>query len=261
MTRQTMQRVPPRLSPEMQELASCYQLGEPAAEYTASITIRQAIIGIIVITIAVGLFAYYQINTTGSSPWGYLVYGLFILLIIVLSLAGKVMRRAWRVYVFSHGFIFTKGEQPTIFHWEEVRAIWRRETVQPNETSYSITHRYTIDRLDGYRLVLDDKINNVEELGHLLDDRITNVMWPRALAAYNAGEVIPFGPFSVSQQGVSNGKELLPWAAVKGIEIRRGYVRIHQQEEGKRSSWAKVRIADIPNCSLFLALTGFALGK
>lgn len=172
----------------------------------------------------------------------------------VAEYKGGIIRRSWRVYVFTHGFVFTKGEQPAVFRCEEVRTIWREETAW----GYGIsTHRYTFDRLDGYRLVLDDKINNVKELGSLLSTQITNVMWPRTLAAYNTGEVIPFGPLSVSQQGISNGRELLPWAAVKEIRVRLGYVRIHQKGV-KRSNWTKVKIAHIPNCSLFLALTIFA---
>lgn len=72
------------------------------------------------------------------------------------------------------------------------------------------------------------------------------------LSAGRAGSTITFGPLSVSQQGVSNGKELLPWYQIKGIEIQRGTVMV--KKEGKRLNWSSVRVPQIPNFFVFNAL-------
>jgi hypothetical protein len=122
-----------------------------------------------------------------------------------------------------------------------------------------VRHFYTIERFDGRCIAFDDRIKKVEKLGNLLGEQITNAMWPHALASYNAGNVIPFGPLSVSQQGVSNGRELLPWTAIKEIKFDGIEVKVHQK--GKLLNWSKVPVGNIPNSFLFLALTRSVLRK
>lgn len=82
---------------------------------------------------------------------------------------------------------------------------------------------------------------------------------PQLLAAYNAGNVITFGPLSISRQGVSNGKELLPWPSITEIGVRQGCVSVGK--EGKWFDWSNVAVSHIPNYYVFMALTRYILGR
>ncbi len=263
------QPLPAQRTLEMQELASTYQLGTPVAEYRGgfskgsltAINMVIALAGVVYVLLIVGLIRHnppFTLQEVG------VVVGVITLvgavLIWLIGLPARRRRRAWRVYVFSHGFVFMRGNQPDISRWEEIQAIWHQVKYRSyGEYGREVRHVYVIEHFDGRRTVFDDKIRKVQKLGDLLGELITNAMWPRALASYNAGNVLPFGPLSVSRQGVGSGGALLPWAALKEIKCDGEEVKIHQK--GKLLNWAKVPVGDIPNAPLFLALTRYAPGK
>lgn len=269
MTGQSAQSLPAQQTLEMQELVSTYQLGAPVAEYRGgfskgSLTAINMIIvlaGLVYVLLIVSLVRHNPAFTLQEVG---LVVGVIALvgavLIWLIGLPARRRRRAWRVYVFSHGFVFMRENQPDISRWEEIQAIWHQVKYHSyGEYGREVRHVYIIERFDGRRAVFDDKIKKVEKLGNLLGEQITNAMWPHTLASYNAGNVLPFGPLSVSRQGVSSGVALLPWTAIKEIKFDGVEVKVHQK--GKLLNWAKVPVGDIPNAPLFLALTRYVLGK
>ena len=263
MAGQPAQYYPPQLPLEMQNLASMYQLGNPMAEYRGGFTGR-AIAAIIVAAILVVFFGLFWIGSAANGdPASSVIFAIFTLLSLAFlawMIISPLQSNSWRVYVFNQGFVFFKGGQPDIFRWADIRAIWQRVT---SYYRYGIrtrtTHKYTIERADGHRIVLNDRIKNVEELGNGLSRQISEFMLPHMIAAYNAGNVITFGPLSVSQQGVSNGREMLPWPSIKEIGVNRGIVSVRR--EGKWLNWSTVAVANIPNFAVFMALTRYILGR
>jgi hypothetical protein len=137
--------------------------------------------------------------------------------------------------------------------WDQVDGYWQR-VVQ--RYSYGIstgsTHSYKIRRSDGATYTFNDRLGNVEALGNTIARETVRVLWPRYLAAYQAGQTLTFGPISLSQQGVSNGKNVFAWPQTKEITIKRGFLSI--QQAGTPSSKWNVLAAKIPNVSLFMAL-------
>lgn len=269
MAGQSMRSFPVPQALEMQELASTYQLGVLIAEYRGgfskgSLTVINLILTLVGLTYALLIVSLVRHTPAFTLQEIGVIVGVVALvgavLIWLIGLPSRRRRRSWRVYVFSHGFVFTRGGQPDIVRWEEIQTIWHQaKSRNYGEYGREVRHIYTIECFDGRRVVFDDKIKKVEKLGNLLGEQMTNAIWPRALADYNAGNVIPFGPLSVSQQGVSSGVARLPWAAIKEIKFDGEEVKIHQK--GKLLNWAKVPVGDIPNVSLFLALTRSVLGK
>jgi len=263
MAGQPAQYYPPQLPLEMQNLASMYQLGTPMAEYRGGFTGR-AIGAIVAGVFLVVLFGFIWIGSAaGSDPASSVVFAIFTLLSLAFlawATISPLLSNSWRVYVFNQGFVFLKGGQPDIFRLAEIRAIWQRVT---QYYRYGIrtrtTHKYTIERADGHRIVLNDRIKKVGELGYGLSQQISEFMLPHMITAYNAGNVITFGPLSVSRQGVSNGREMLPWPSIKEIGASRGIVRVRQ--EGRWLNWSTVAVASIPNFPVFMALTRYILGR
>lgn len=263
MAGQPIQYFPPQLPAEIQNVANMYQLGNPVAEYQGGFT-RRAIGAIVGATIFTALFGFIWIFAANDDTGGgSIVFALFVLAglaFMAWAIINPIVSSSWHVYVFNQGFVFSKGGQPDILRWAEIRAMWQQVTRHYTNGIYTgTTHKYTVERADGHRVVLNDRIKKVEELGNVLSQQITNTMWPHMLAAYNAGNVISFGPLSVSQQGLSNGRELLPWTSIKEVGVQRGYVSV--RKEGKWFNWSTVAVANIPNFFVFLALTRYVLGR
>ena len=89
----------------------------------------------------------------------------------------------------------------------------------------------------------------LEALKHLL---------PRAIETYNAGGTLQYGKLSVSQAGIGNGKEIVPWAQIKSVQVSNGFIAI--KKDGKWLNWANVAVAKTPNYFVFLALADRVVG-
>ena len=64
--------------------------------------------------------------------------------------------------------------------------------------------------------------------------------------------MIEFGPFEVSQHGLSHRKTLLPWEKVSDVRMHDDTIIVRAQ--GKRLAWAKAPVSLMPNVFVFLAL-------
>ncbi len=119
-----------------------------------------------------------------------------------------------------------------------------------------MSHRYTIERTDGAVFKLNSTLKNVGTLGQSIQQSVAQVHLPQAIAAYNADNLIPFGPLSVSLQGLSNGNEVVPWGQQQNLLLNRGYLLVRKQ--GTNRNWAKVAVSRIPNYLVFIKLVNYA---
>ncbi|MBO0781913.1 MAG: hypothetical protein J2P37_24095 [Ktedonobacteraceae bacterium] len=254
---QAMQQLPP----EAHQMAMTYQLGTPLAEYRGGFTGR-SIGGIILGIIFTGLFGAIAIgimndSSSSSSDGGPIIIMVVLALVglcfLLWSIIAPIIYSSWRVYVCSDGFVFAKGSEVQPTRWEHVQAVWQSVTRHYRNGIYTgTTHKYTVERSDGYKVVFDDRFKKVSDLGDTLSNKATAIMLPRVLAAYNAGNVVNFGPLSVQLQGVSNGRELLPWSQISDFSVNQGIVSV--RKEGKWLNWSSVEVAKIPNFFVFMAL-------
>ena len=83
-------------------------------------------------------------------------------------------------------------------------------------------------------------------------------LMPRAIESYSAGGTLHFGKLSINQAGIDNGKEVVPWAQVKSVQVSNGFIVI--KKDGKWLNWANVAVAQTPNFFVFLALVDQNVG-
>jgi hypothetical protein len=250
--------------PAVMQHAATYRLGAPIAEY------KYRAVGMIVsasITMLAGIFflSLYLMNSTGTSYFGgdsqsTLVFGLVALAFLAIGVwlfVKTFLERGSHVYVFNEGLL-RMGARMIAIRWDSVESVWQAVTRRYANGIYTGTrHLYTVRQWDGTKTVFNDQLKNVEALGNTIARETLRILLPRVIEAYRAGSTITFGPLSVSQQGVSNGRELLPWNQIKGIEIRRGIVTV--KKEGKWLSWSSVRVPNIPNFFVFNALVDYVI--
>lgn len=254
----TAQNLPP--SEKAAQLTATYQLGTLQQVYGVKMTRKTLIVGIcgLVLGLLFGFLAY-EMNASPRNA-NDISNSYFIMAIGVLGLLGALycfcyplLYRSWSVYVFSEGFAFTRGSKLDALRWEQINSMLISVVRRYMNGVYTGTqHKYTIRTMDGKQIVLNDRITNVGQLGDSISSMVTRVKLPEVIAAYKAGETITFGPLSVNQQGVSNGKELIGWAQVKDIRLNKGIVTV--QKEGKWLNWSSAQVASIPNIFIFLAL-------
>jgi hypothetical protein len=247
-----------QISPEAEQLAGVYQLGAPQSEYR--VRIKKAIIILVILAFALGALFIGTAFAGGDSS------ELVIFILVALLFIGgglymaltPVIYRSWRVYVCADGFVFKRGNKIDAFRWDQIESMWQAVTRRYSYGVYTgSTHKYTIRRKDGVQVVLNDRFADVEQLGTTISQAITNLLLPQVVAAYNAGQTIAFGPFSISLQGVSNGQESLPWSQIKEMGVKQGIVTV--RKEGKWLNWSTIRASQVPNIFVFMALVNYVL--
>jgi hypothetical protein len=248
------------LPAEATQLAGTYQLGEPLADYRIGLTKRMrsyvviGIVGAILFgALAVIIFTSPQDKDSMSSTLLFGLFALGCLGLVANNLRYPLLYKGWHVYVCKEGFIFTTGKKSEPFRWDAIAGVWLDlKSYRQYGMNVGTTYKYTVQRNDGEKLVLDDKFMEVDALGNTITQETTLHMLPRTLEDFNAGKVITFGPLSVDQQGVSNGKNTLSWSEVGGVVINSGRVIVTRR--GKADNWLTMEVAKVPNVFVLDAL-------
>lgn len=186
--------------------------------------------------------------------------------------------RSLRILVFPWGFTWINGDDELTARWGEVSDVVRNVTrhthqglvTSPDYTEYHYTVRLADGRCRGFkgRLVARQARTSqatrlspvpdvttpvtIEQVGRLLEQRVTQDQLPKAIARFNAGEAVVFGPLTVSRAGITAGAKALSWNEVKKVTTTSGTVALWKT--GKWMAWKTVSVGQIPNYFVFNAL-------
>lgn len=241
-----------QVPPDVLQGAANYQLDDFFTMYRPTFTNPLAIIVLASAVIIVDCLlaaAIYNI--------GFIVYLLvFVPFIVVIYAIIGLLNCNLRVYVFKNGLVRAKGRSLEIIRWDSVEAVWLN--IIRNRYGGTTTHTYTLRRRDGTKVKFSAVLKNVGLLGQTIQQEVMLIHMPLAITAYNSGNVVGFGPLTMSLQGISNGKETLPWNLVQSVTVKQGYIFIHKV--GKKTRWGYVRVSKVPNFLVFMNMVNYARG-
>jgi len=242
---QTTYTTPGQEAPgEIYQQAAQNGLGELAAVYKPRFTNSFLILGIALAITIIDIAAIVVIYEIG-----FIVYYLVAIPIIAIIWAINTLGSAnLRVYIFTTGFIRAKGRKGEVVRWDQVQAIWEKVT----RSRYSTSFTYTVQRADGQTFKQGSPLQNSRDMGLRMMREISKLHLPAAQAAYRAGQTLSFGRITVNQQGLSNGKVIVPWNQLSNVAVQSGKVYI--EKDGYRLNWSPVRSAEVPNLSVLIAL-------
>jgi hypothetical protein len=200
--------------------------------------------------------------------------GIFNSVQLVVSLAGLLVAAFFaylcysgfttRAQVYEHGLSYTRRNTTSTIRWDEVEAIWQhvmtyRVRVLIFYIPVKTAHKYVIrKKLTGETITLNDTLGNVGELGDHIQDHVLRHMLPGAIETYNNGGTLEFGKLSISQIGISNSKETIPWEQVSGVRIAEGHIIV--KKTGKWLRWAGADVGKTPNVFLFITMIDRIVG-
>jgi hypothetical protein len=147
--------------------------------------------------------------------------------------------------------VIERGKQVQAFPWNQTAEVWQSITRNYRNGRYTgTTYVYTLRRADGYQIKLDNLTKDIAELGPVVAQGITRELVPRALQAIRGGQTLTFASLSLSQRGIANRREMLPWSQIQGVNVHQGRATI-KKVGTSRVFWTE-RVAKIPN---FFVLT------
>ncbi|HUY79004.1 MAG TPA: DUF6585 family protein [Ktedonobacterales bacterium] len=236
-------------APAPAQAAQAGQFGPLIEEFTAS-TLANTIYGLVLLVFAAGGLALFISDKSNNLIFA--VIGLIFLIIAAYLLVTSALNSRNKVQVFRDGLVVVRGAQSQAIPWNAITAFYQR--IVRTRQSFVITsmsYRFTIELADGKRYVFS-QYKNVGRLGEILRQETTARQLPGARAAYQAGQTLTFGKMSLSQVGLSNGRETIPWGEVSGIQVANGAIIISRQ--GKRLAWASPLVPNVPNFVVFVTL-------
>lgn len=235
-----------------------YQLGTPLATYTPHrVRYRSNKIAGVVLAV-IGVVVIFA-DMLQHRPTGFFLLGGLLLAGGLWTFYTGMGEQSLQVQVFADGLTYTKRGSSEVIRWDEIAEVLQQVTKRYVNGAYvGTSHIYTLRRPGKPNLKLDDALANVEALGNTVQQEIYRRRLPQALAAYNAGAIVPFGKLSLSQAGLSNGKETIAWSEIKGIKLDKGIISVSKQ--GKWLNWSTVTVAQTPNIFVFTALVDSIIG-
>lgn len=256
MTPQTNLISPDVVPLPVQQAAHAYQLGTYLKAYRVSIPQVIAVMFVIIFFWGAGIYflgsGLFEQDTIGIKVSSF-VFGLICLGVPIgaiylqfgpnLSSVPQGLKR--RVYLFQQGIVIDQAGQLQPFPWNQIAEFWE-DVVRSTKGSHFI---YTLRRFDGYQIRLNDMTKGIIELGPVMAQGITQALLSRAWQALHSGQTLTFAPFSINLQGMSNGREWLPWSQVQEITRKDG--RVSVKKVGLSQAWGA---ALIPNCRVFTTI-------
>jgi hypothetical protein len=186
-------------------------------------------------------------------------FGLAMLALGIYLLWRMNRDRGKKVLLSRRGFAVVLGGRRSVYHWQDVVGQYQNITEHYYNGAYTHTsHVYTVECVDGERVVFDDSLKNVTKLGEAVAREITRRELPAVRREYEAGDLVSFGKLGVSRKGLTYGTSSLTWREVSGVRIHQGYVSV--SKKGKWLNWCTIGAASIPNLFVFLALIDEIIG-
>lgn len=245
----------------VQQVAASLRLGTFVKIYRSSLV--GTIIGLLVFLVMGLIFAgagVFAEDETGNTRIVLLIMALLFLGLAVWMIYTAIQASNQRIYLFQQGMVMERGNQVQPFPWNQVAEVWQSITRRYQNGIYTgTTYMYTLRRMDGYRIKLNNTTKNIAELGPIVARGVSQELVPRALQALRMGQTLAFPPFHINQQGISNGQEFLPWSQVQTVDVKRGFVTV--KKVGSRWAWRTAAVARIPNYLVFIVAVEHLRGQ
>jgi hypothetical protein len=230
------------------------QLGEPTAEFAVrglaffrSLVLAPLLVagGLILEIILVGVLHIHHYEI--------LLPGIVLIGSGVMLLVRAFRDRGLRVVVFPEGLVRLHRGRALAFWWEEIDRVWQKE----GGGSHGIgrvwrTHSLTLQAADGRRMTFDDSLPRLGQLSQIVRRETLPRLLHRVEADYEAGKTLDFGKLRISQRGLSQGKETLPWSELRQAKGDEDHLFIYKK--GKWRFSLAFTGSEIPNFHVLLAL-------
>lgn len=161
--------------------------------------------------------------------------------------------RGVQAQIYERGLSLTRAGVTTLARWSDIASVEERILYLPvSHTPLRPTCRYRLTLANGQRTQVDAAFERAAELGKRVQRMTTKALLPAVVETYTRGEPVCFGRLSVTQWGIECDGQRLLWHAVRRVAIERGTLAISTGDLPR--VWAKIPVAELPNCYLFTTL-------
>ncbi|MEJ5224140.1 MAG: DUF6585 family protein [Anaerolineales bacterium] len=166
------------------------------------------------------------------------------------------------VVLYNDGLAYHDNKGLQLWRWDEVAEFFFSITRHYTNGVYTgTTYVYTLHKTDGAKLSFDNKYgkDDIPKLGGAIEKAVLPIQYKRAADAYNAGQVVAFGPVAISKEGITISKKMYPWDEVAKISLENGMLSVAKKGGGWFSG-AAASVSSIPNVAALLTMIDQIIG-
>jgi len=232
---------------------SAYQLGGLRKDFRISTVELTMCVGMGLFLVGflgwMGITAFPQVLAPQNATDFVMLAGIFVALVGGGSWGAWELRkllknRNMRVLLFEEGFVSIRQEQVFVCRWDEVASVFEG-TIFAND---ACVRSCTVYKRSGEEWTISNDtelISGFPRLVKAVIDETKRRLFPRMLAALEAGQSIDFGCLRLTPEGIVYNDRMLPWAELKSIRCEDLGVGIEQR--GAWVTWAAISNGSVPN--------------
>jgi hypothetical protein len=187
------------------------------------------------------------------------------LVFLGFALAGGLYLRWLRqtqVWLFANGLACVRGSRAVVWSWDQIETVLQniRTPVAVGALQAALTPSrrvfvVTLRGRDGVQFRFA-ALQRSERLVEAIVREHLQQRLPEVRAQYQTGAPVFFDRLGVSTQGVHDGHAVLPWPEVQEVKLLETTPSpvVAIAKKGKNFYWSKVRLAEVPNGHVFVAL-------
>jgi hypothetical protein len=163
------------------------------------------------------------------------------------------------ICTFRDGLTYSRRGKTEAMRWDEMEKVFM--SIVNTKNLHTITYNYRLENENGRKITFnynDQAMQNMQQLSDTIQREITKRQLPKAVALYNGGSTVTFGQLSLSQNGLSNSKETIPWNEVAEVKLHNGVVTVRKKD--KWLNWSNITVGGTPNIYVFLHLVDQIVG-
>lgn len=172
-----------------------------------------------------------------------------LLAIALWASVALVRKAAMRVELHTGGLRWRERGLTRDIAWEEIaelRGVHTARTVAGAEVARTSVYRLVLE--GGTEYVMTNMLSDLGALAARIEAELARRRLPLLRARLERGERVAFGPVALGPDGVTSGDRTIAWAALAGVDVEGGVVRVHGP------ILIEVRWSAVPNAALLLAL-------
>jgi hypothetical protein len=234
------------------------RLGKELKTYSGS-TAGNIILMIVCGLLALGGLVFIPLGIIGKEP-GFIIGSVLMIPLGIIGCVAAYYQLGFKVIVHEGGLLQVRRTGERVIPWEDIECVWQQITEHYTNGIYTgTTYTYNLRLRDGSRLKYSNyTVNNVKKLGEIILHETSQVLYPKAMKAYNKGKTVDFGKLGISEDGLSYGSSLLTWDEIEAVRIKKGY--IHVRKRDKWLNWCNIPFSTVPNPLVFISLVNQIVG-
>ncbi|GAX45867.1 hypothetical protein NIES4075_68880 [Tolypothrix sp. NIES-4075] len=215
-------------------------------ERLESHNLSKGILGLIWWIVATSIFLILGvlILAYGNHSFLNLVVGIAISGVGLCSIYNAIKSRNYYFLLYERGIVYKRLNGQLYAYYNELQVWQKSRYKQFFFISVEMSCAYTLKFPDG------ELVHITKDIADRLQILVTQHQLPQALAAYNRGETVEFGPIRLYEKGIIVYGQGIVWSRISHIEVSKGKIYI---KEGRFNA-LRIPVAEVPNVRVLLNL-------